>query len=158
MEEMNAAPINPLPAAVWVLALPMIAVEVALGLASNGYLGGAEGVGWRAQAYQTLGFAPDQLRAMFGGAGYPATELLRNWIAPPAISFTPPVSWPVISCVTAPPRPTSTPTGCSHPMWRSTACRSATACTPASARSWRWGWNPTPTPASTIACSVSWER
>ena len=77
MEELNAAPINPLPAAVWVLALPMIAVEVALGLASNGYLGGAEGVGWRAQAYQTLGFAPDQLRAMFGGAGYPATELLR---------------------------------------------------------------------------------
>ena len=36
----------------------------------------------------------------------PATELLRNWIAPPAISFAPPVSWPVISCVTAPPPPT----------------------------------------------------
>ena len=64
MSDLNAPPLNPIPWVVWVLALPMIAMEVVVQAGANGLAGGPAGIGWRALAMQTLGFAPDYLRQM----------------------------------------------------------------------------------------------
>lgn len=71
------APINPLPPIVWLLVLPMIGIEIAVSLAANGLIGGAGGIGWRAEAQQMLGFAPDYLRQMIERQDYPLTGLRR---------------------------------------------------------------------------------
>ncbi|MBL4916007.1 rhomboid family intramembrane serine protease [Szabonella alba] len=73
----NAAPLNPLPAIVWILALPIIAMETVLNLASRGILGGAEGVGWRLQAMERFAFSPDLMRAMISLGDYPPHHLMR---------------------------------------------------------------------------------
>lgn len=53
---------NRLPTAVWLLVLPIIAMEIVLGL---GGVAGAEGAaGWRLQAVQMFAFSPDALRWM----------------------------------------------------------------------------------------------
>jgi membrane associated rhomboid family serine protease len=54
--------LNPLPPLVWALSLPIIVLEIVLGLADAGLVGGAEGIGWRMQTLQQLVFAPDHLR------------------------------------------------------------------------------------------------
>ena len=46
----NAPPLNPLPWVVWVLALPLIAMEVVLSLGAAGVVGGPQAIGWRLQA------------------------------------------------------------------------------------------------------------
>ena len=73
----NAAPINPLPAVVWILALPLIAMELLLTLAERGLVGGAQGVGWRLQAVETFGAFPELLRHQWETGGYPLEELHR---------------------------------------------------------------------------------
>lgn len=60
----NESPINALPAVVWLLALPIIALEVVFALASTGLMGGAGGIGWRVEALQRFAFIPDVLRRM----------------------------------------------------------------------------------------------
>jgi len=51
-------PFNAIPTVPLVLSLAMAAIELTLTAASNGYIGGAQGVGWRAQAFQDYAFAP----------------------------------------------------------------------------------------------------
>ena len=75
--DMNAAPINPLPVIVWVLALPVIAMELALVLAESGLVGGAGGIGWRLQAVERFGMFPEVLRDQVETAGQPYAELVR---------------------------------------------------------------------------------
>lgn len=58
----NAPPLNPLPLVVWVLALPMIAMEVVLQLAERGLVGGAAGIGWRLQAVERFAYVPELMR------------------------------------------------------------------------------------------------
>jgi membrane associated rhomboid family serine protease len=58
--DLNAPPLNPLPWIVWVLALPLIAMELVLQLAERGLVGN---IGWRLQAVERFAFAPDILRA-----------------------------------------------------------------------------------------------
>lgn len=77
MSDLNAPPLNPLPWVVWLLALPMIAMEVVVQAGANGLAGGPSGIGWRVQAMQTLGFAPDYLRQMLELRQYPADGLYR---------------------------------------------------------------------------------
>lgn len=62
MEDHNIAPINPLPMVVWILVLPMIAVEIALSLGAAGAVGGATAIGWRLSAMESFGFFPDYWR------------------------------------------------------------------------------------------------
>jgi membrane associated rhomboid family serine protease len=76
-QEPNAAPINPLPMIVWVLALPLIAVELVLALAEAGLVGGAGGIGWRLQAVERFGMFPEILRYQVETAGQPYAELVR---------------------------------------------------------------------------------
>ncbi|MDM7933126.1 rhomboid family intramembrane serine protease [Tabrizicola sp.] len=85
----NAAPINPLPMIVWVMALPLIAMELVLALAEAGLIGGAGGIGWRLQAVERFAMFPELLRYQVDNIGQPYPELLRL-VAYPLIhaSFT----------------------------------------------------------------------
>jgi membrane associated rhomboid family serine protease len=74
----NEPPLNPLPVIVWVLALPLIAMEAVLSLADGGFLGGLQGAGWRLEVIQFhLGLYPDLLRAQWAAGGHPYAELVR---------------------------------------------------------------------------------
>lgn len=77
MQDYNEAPINPLPAVTWTLALPMIAMEVVLNAAANGIVGGPGGIGWRSQAIQDFAFSPDYLRQMLIVQQFPLDGLYR---------------------------------------------------------------------------------
>lgn len=76
-ENLNAPPLNPLPMVVWLLALPIIAMEVVLSLGARGLVGGAQGVGYRIDAVQRFAFAPDFMRAMLETGQYPMDGLMR---------------------------------------------------------------------------------
>lgn len=76
-QDPTAAPINPLPLIIWVLALPLIAMEVVLALAEAGMVGGAGGIGWRLQAVQRFGMYPDELRGLLETGGTPYGDWLR---------------------------------------------------------------------------------
>ena len=76
-QDPNAAPVNPLPPIVWILALPLIAMELVLTLAANGLVGGTQGVGWRLQAVETFGLFPELLKHQWETGGYPLEELHR---------------------------------------------------------------------------------
>jgi membrane associated rhomboid family serine protease len=73
----NAAPLNPLPAIVWILVLPLVAMELVLSLADRGIVGGPMAVGWRLQAVERFGFFPDLLRYMVDTGSYPLDGLMR---------------------------------------------------------------------------------
>ncbi|MGB8814995.1 MAG: rhomboid family intramembrane serine protease [Paracoccaceae bacterium] len=73
----NAPPLNPLPMVVWVIALPIIAMEVLLNLAERGLVGGANGIGWRLDAIERFAYFPDLTRAMWEAGQYPPDALLR---------------------------------------------------------------------------------
>lgn len=76
-DNLTAPPINPLPPVVWLLALPMIAMEILLSLAQRGLVGGANGVGWRLDAFDRFAFVPDLMRRMFATGSYPPEHLMR---------------------------------------------------------------------------------
>jgi membrane associated rhomboid family serine protease len=73
----NAPPLNPLPPVVWLLALPLIAMEVVLQLGERGLAGGAAGPGWRLDAAQRLAFSPDYLRRMYEAGQWPLDGVMR---------------------------------------------------------------------------------
>ncbi|MCU0826539.1 MAG: rhomboid family intramembrane serine protease [Tabrizicola sp.] len=77
-KDYNAPPLNPLPWIVWVLALPLIAIETVLSLAESGFVGGPQGAGWRLELVQFhLGLYPELLRAQWEAGGHPFAELVR---------------------------------------------------------------------------------
>jgi membrane associated rhomboid family serine protease len=75
--EHNPSPFNPLPMIVWVLVLPLIAMEAVLSLADAGLVGGVQGIGWRLQAVERFGLFPELLRYQWETGGQPYDELLR---------------------------------------------------------------------------------
>jgi membrane associated rhomboid family serine protease len=75
--DQNTAPLNPLPPVVWALALPMIALELVVGLASRGIIGGSQGIGWRLDALERFAFAPRLMRQMIVEGNYPWQGLVR---------------------------------------------------------------------------------
>lgn len=76
-QDPNAPPLNPLPWIVWVLALPLIAMELVLWLAERGLVGGAQGIGWRLQAVERFGLFPELLKYQWQTGGQPLEELHR---------------------------------------------------------------------------------
>ncbi|MCW1918503.1 rhomboid family intramembrane serine protease [Rhodobacter sp. KR11] len=70
-------PLNPLPAIAWVLALPMIALEIVISAGENGLVGGPGAIGWRSEAIQMLAFSPEYLRQMLVLGQFPADGLWR---------------------------------------------------------------------------------
>ncbi|MDP3195867.1 rhomboid family intramembrane serine protease [Tabrizicola sp.] len=73
----NAPPLNPLPPIVWLLALPLIAMEVVLTLAERGLVGGPQGISWRLQAVERFGLFPELLKYQWETGGQPLGELHR---------------------------------------------------------------------------------
>ncbi|ARC87949.1 rhomboid family intramembrane serine protease [Rhodovulum sp. MB263] len=73
----NAPPINPLPAVVWLLALPVIAMEAVLSLGASGLVGGPAAVGWRLQAIRDYGFSGQVLDWMLQSGQFPADQMIR---------------------------------------------------------------------------------
>ncbi len=77
MDDRNAPPLNPLPPVVWLMALPLIAMEVVLQLGEAGLAGGREAIGWRIDAIQRLAFVPDYFRQTLGQGMWTRDSLLR---------------------------------------------------------------------------------
>ncbi|HLQ17584.1 MAG TPA: rhomboid family intramembrane serine protease [Tabrizicola sp.] len=76
-QDHNAPPLNPLPPVVWILALPLIAMELVLSLAQAGLVGGAQGFTWRVQAVERFGLFPELLQYQWETGGQPVAELHR---------------------------------------------------------------------------------
>ncbi len=62
---LTQSPLNPLPLAVWLLTLPVIASEAVFALGRAGFIGGPEGVGLRLTAMQMTAFAPEMIQRMW---------------------------------------------------------------------------------------------
>lgn len=73
----DEAPLNPLPGVVWLLLLPLVAMEVAVGLGAAGLAGGMAGEGWRNDALQRFALPPQLLEAMIDQGQYPPDALWR---------------------------------------------------------------------------------
>ncbi|MBL3585373.1 rhomboid family intramembrane serine protease [Rhodovulum sulfidophilum] len=73
----NAPPINPLPAVVWLLVLPVIAMEVVLSLGARGLVGGPGAVGWRLQAIRDYGFSGQVFDWMLQSGQFPVDQMIR---------------------------------------------------------------------------------
>lgn len=82
MDDYNQAPINPLPAAVWLLVLPMIGLEILFGLGGAQIIGGANAIGWRTEAIQNYGIWPAYWREQ-ATAGAFDFELLSRFVTFP---------------------------------------------------------------------------
>lgn len=76
-ENLNAPPLNPLPWVVWLIALPIIAMEVVVSAGGSGLVGGPAAIGWRLDAVQRLALSPEMLRQMLAQGVYPPEALLR---------------------------------------------------------------------------------
>ncbi|HEX9858495.1 MAG TPA: rhomboid family intramembrane serine protease [Paracoccaceae bacterium] len=76
-QDHNAPPINPLPLVVWLLALPIIAMEAVLNLGARGLVGGPLAVGWRLDAVERFAYVPDLMRYMVETGQYPLEGLMR---------------------------------------------------------------------------------
>lgn len=76
-QDHNAPPLNPLPGVVWLLALPIIAMEVVLNLGERGLAGGPMAAGWRMDAVQRFAFSPDYMRYMWDNGLVSADGLMR---------------------------------------------------------------------------------
>lgn len=73
----NAHPLNPLPGVVWLLALPIAVIEIALSLGGYGLIGGPQAVGWRLAAMQDYAFSTPVLQWMLKNSYFPPQEMLR---------------------------------------------------------------------------------
>lgn len=76
-QDPNAPPLNPLPPIVWLLALPMIAVELAIQLQEAGLAGAGQALGWRQAMFQQVMFVPEILHQQWQTGGQPFDQLYR---------------------------------------------------------------------------------
>lgn len=72
------SPINALPGAVWLLAAPIILMELAFAAGSLGVAGGPAAIGWRLEALQQGAFIPEVLRRMIETGQFPLRHLART--------------------------------------------------------------------------------
>ena len=76
-QDKNESPFNPLPMIVWVLVLPLVAMELVLNLGGAGLVGGPEAIGWRLQAVERFALFPELLRYQWEYGGQPYPDLAR---------------------------------------------------------------------------------
>jgi membrane associated rhomboid family serine protease len=76
-QDHNAPPINPLPPIVWILSLPLIAIELVIQLQAAGLIGGGAGSNWRTDAYYRFALIPELVRDQWERGGHPVAELHR---------------------------------------------------------------------------------
>ncbi len=73
----DEAPVNPLPPVVWLLVLPIIAMEVVLNAGAFGIVGGPQAIGWRADALQRFALSPEMLDYMIASGQFVPDYALR---------------------------------------------------------------------------------
>ena len=73
----DEAPVNPLPPVVWLLVLPIIAMEVVLSAGALGFAGGPSGIGWRSDALQRFALSPMMLDQMWASGQISRDYLMR---------------------------------------------------------------------------------
>ncbi|MFN3275864.1 MAG: rhomboid family intramembrane serine protease [Paracoccus sp. (in: a-proteobacteria)] len=79
---LTQSPINPLPPVIWLLALPVIAIEAVMALGQAGIIGGAQGVGLRLDAIRFAAFPPELAQRIWGLGIIDTDQLYR------ALSFS----------------------------------------------------------------------
>ncbi|WP_040616207.1 rhomboid family intramembrane serine protease [Oceanicola granulosus] len=77
-------PLNPIPPVVLLAVLAMIAVEVVLGLAAQGIVGGQQGIGWRIRAWEDYAFAP-RVVELVAERGVWSADLLARFVTYPFV-------------------------------------------------------------------------
>jgi membrane associated rhomboid family serine protease len=77
MQDLNAPPLNPLPPIVWIVALPIIAMELVLSAGQYGIAGGPDAIGWRSLAVQNLAFSPELMRYFWETGRFPLDGMYR---------------------------------------------------------------------------------
>lgn len=70
-------PVNPLPPVVWMLVLPVVAMELVLSAAGAGLVGGPTGIGWRNDALQRFALSPQMLDQMIETGRWTSDFLMR---------------------------------------------------------------------------------
>lgn len=84
----NAPPLNPIPWVVWLLLLPIVAMEVVVDLGASGMAGGPGGVGWRIQAMQDFAFSAPLFQWMVQNGQFPP-DLLMRFVTYPFVHANP---------------------------------------------------------------------
>ena len=74
---LDHSPINPLPLAVWVLVLPIVAVEIVVQSGATGLVGGPTAIGWRSDAIQRFALSPEMLDQMIATGRWNADYAMR---------------------------------------------------------------------------------
>lgn len=80
----DEAPVNPLPPIVWLLVLPIIAMEVVVNAGALGIAGGQGGIGWRNEALQRFALSPVMLDQMWG-SGQVVRDYLMRFVTYPFV-------------------------------------------------------------------------
>ncbi len=76
-EGYDAPPLNPIPGVVWLILLPIVAMELVVNAGTLGLAGGAAGVGWRQEALQRFALSPEMLDQMIGTGRWTWDYLVR---------------------------------------------------------------------------------
>lgn len=76
----DEAPMNPLPPVVWLILLPIVAMEVVLSAGAFGLAGGQTGIGWRSEALQRFALSPMMLDQMWQ-AGQVSSDYLMRFVS-----------------------------------------------------------------------------
>lgn len=75
----DETPLNPLPPVVWLILLPIVAMEVVLSAGALGLAGGQAGIGWRPEALQRFALSPLMLDQMWQ-AGQVSPDYLMRFV------------------------------------------------------------------------------
>lgn len=73
----DQSPMNPLPPVVWLLLLPIVAMEAVLGAGAAGIAGGPDAIGWRSDALQRFALSPEMLDQMLAAGRTDPDYLMR---------------------------------------------------------------------------------
>ena len=76
----DETPLNPLPPVVWLIVLPIVAMEVVLSAGALGLAGGQAGIGWRSEALQRFALSPLMLDQMWQ-AGQVSNDYLMRFVS-----------------------------------------------------------------------------
>ncbi|MDP3339039.1 rhomboid family intramembrane serine protease [Frigidibacter sp.] len=73
----DESPLNPIPPVIWLLLLPVVAMELVLSAGGTGYVGGPEAAGWRLEALQKFSFAPGIFKVLLENRIFPPEQMMR---------------------------------------------------------------------------------
>lgn len=73
----DESPLNPIPPVIWLLLLPIVAMEVVLSAGGSGLVGGPGAAGWRLEALQKFSFAPGIFKVLLENRVFPPEQMMR---------------------------------------------------------------------------------